>query len=383
MLYLVVFIVMYAPEDSNSQYLMDKQLAHYFPAWEMQFDSIHGGLRTSQGCLDFLNWYINLETKYEVYLSRIFGFRYQNQYLGDYAYHVSDHRFQPFFQLAEDKRFFFTITPHYYKGEDEIGIGLFLGKNYLKYLETFFIVEDFDRNFSLMHTPDGPDKVLYERFPLKLKSTFNTYWQTGHINVQFEVTNRYHLQSTEHEFTYPPAHTEKGLHRFFYTRFWQDIDKFRLGGIVDMKQSEFFQMNTTRTLEENIFELYAEPMITYRVHEKWISTVYLSYNYKTQDDSVFTLSSGADSTFHYDRNVYAYYIDIEFHPGGRFIWHIGTQRQFYYNNQEREFKDRRILLGLEYRYKNIWFYIVEAMEGDFPTQKYLHNHTYVQLMIRF
>jgi hypothetical protein len=383
MLYLVVSIFMYAPEDSNSQYLMDRQIARYLPAWEMRFDSIDGGLRTSQGCLDLLNWYISLETKYEVKFSKILGLRYQNQYLGDYAYHVSDHRFQPFFQLAEDKRLFFTVTPHYYKGEDEIGVGLFFGRNYLNYLETFFIVEDFDRNYSLKNTPNGPGKVTYQRFPLKLKSTFNTYWQTGHITMQFEVTNRYQLQSTEREFTYPPHHLEKGLRRYFYSRFWQDFKKLRLGGIVDIKQSEFFKIDTTRIQNEDIFDLYAEPMITYRLNKKWIPTVCLSYNYKTEDDSIFVFGSGVDSLTHYSRNVYAYYIDVEFNTGGRFIWHFGTQQQFYSNNQGWDFKDRRFILGLEYRHKNIWFYIIEAMEGDFPIKKNLHNHTYVQLMIRF
>jgi hypothetical protein len=81
--------------------------------------------------------------------------------------------------------------------------------------------------------------------------------------------------------------------------------------------------------------------------------------------------------------VFAYLVDVEFSPGGNFIWHFGTQREFYSNNQGREFRDRRINLGVEYRYKNIWFYLVEAMEGDFPTPKYLHNHTYVHLMLKF
>jgi len=371
-MFVIFFIISYAPEDSNAHYLMDKQLAHYFPAWEIRFDSTSGGLRTSQGCLDLLNWYINLETKFEVYLSRIFGLRYRNHYLGDYANHITDHRFEPFFQLKDDMRLLFTIAPHYYKGEDEIGIGMFFGRNYLNFLETFIIVEDFDRNFSLMNTPGGPDKIIYKQHPIKLKSYFNKYWQTGHLTLQFEVTNRYNLQSTEDLDSYPRAYTERGLHRFFYTRFWQDINKLRLGGIFDLKQSEFFKMDTSRTTEEDIFEIVIEPMIAYKLNEKWVPTLYLTYNYKTEQD-----------TSYYQRDIYAYYLDVEFHPGGRFVWHFGTQRQFYYNNQEKNFKERRFTLGLEYRYKNVWFYFVEAMEGDFPTPKWLHNHTYVQLLIRF
>jgi hypothetical protein len=124
-------------------------------------------------------------------------------------------------------------------------------------------------------------------------------------------------------------------------------------------------------------------MIGYRLSDVWQPHLYLSYNYKSEDDAVYYHGTMPDSIVHYNRDVYAYLIDVEFHPGGRFVWHFGMQRQFYFNNQDNEFTDRRLLLGLEYRYKNIWFYFVEAMEGDFPTKKYLHNHTYVQLMIRF
>ena len=92
---------------------------------------------------------------------------------------------------------------------------------------------------------------------------------------------------------------------------------------------------------------------------------------------------GTDSLFNYQRDVYAYMIDLEFRPGGNFIWHAGMQREFYCNNQGWEYTERRLLIGFEYRYKNVWFYFVEAMEGDFPTPKWMHNHTYIQLMVKF
>ncbi|MBA7552636.1 hypothetical protein ES705_45206 [subsurface metagenome] len=94
MITLVICILSFVPEDSNSQYLLDKQIIHYFPSWEIHFDSMSGGMRTSQGCLDLLNWYIDLDTKFEVKLSKIFGIRYRNKYLGDYTNHISD-RFIP------------------------------------------------------------------------------------------------------------------------------------------------------------------------------------------------------------------------------------------------------------------------------------------------
>ncbi len=383
MITLVICILSFVPEDSNSQYLLDRQIAHYFPSWEIHFDSMSGGIRTSQGCLDLLNWYIDLDTKFEVNLSRILGLRYRNKYLGDYKNQICDHRFEPFFQLKKNLRLLFTVTTHYYKGEDELGFGFFLGEDYLNFLEMFIIAEDFDRNFSLQHMYSGEDKIIYKQHPIKLQTHFNKYWDTGHLSLKFDVSNRYCLQSTEPWDVYPRAYTEEGLHRYFYTRFWQDIDKLRLGTIVDLKQSELYQVDTTRIYNENIFEIIVEPMISYNLTEKWIPNLYLTYNYKTDDDSIHIFSSLEDSLFHYKRDVYAYLIDVEFHPGGNFIWHFGMQRQFYYNNQGEEFTDRRLLLGFEYRYKNIWFYFIEAMEGDFPTPKWLHNHTYVQLMLKF
>jgi len=383
MIVFVICLFVYAPEDSNSQYLLDIQLGHYFPSWEARFDSIIGGVRTSQGCLDLLNWYINLDTRYEVNLSKILGLRYRNKYLGDYGDHISNHYFEPFFQLRENLRLYFTIAPHYYKGEDEIGSGFFLGKNYLNYLETFIIVEDFDRNFSLQDVDPGPQKIVYKQHPIELHSTYNTYWNTGHLNVQLELTNRYHLQSTELWESWPSAYTEKGLNRCFYTRFWQDIKKLRIGGIFDLEQSELLKTDTLSSFNGDLLEIIAEPMIGYRLNEKWIPTLYLSYNYKSQDDSLYYLDTAQDSVVHYQRDIYAYLIDVAFHPGGNFIWHFGMQRQFYYNNTGREFRERRLILGLEYRYKKVWFYFVEAMEGDFPTPKWLHNHTYVQLIFTF
>lgn len=377
---LLFFAIMYAPEDSNCQYLLDKQLAHYFPSWEVHFDSTINGLHTCQGCLDLLNWYIDLETRFEVYLSKILGLRYRNHFRGDYADHISNHYFEPFFQLKENLRLLFSITTHYYKGENELGIGLFLGKNYLNYLETFLIAEDFDRNFSLQATPGGPGKIIYKRFryPLKFKATFNKIWQTGRLHIAFDLSTNYLLESTDE----PASYQEEGLHRFFNSRIWQDINKLRLGCIFDLKQSIFSQFNSGRAVDENINEIIFEPMISCRISDMWIPHLYLTYNDKT-DDYASSFQMIPDSIYYYRRDVYAYLIDVEFYPGGNFVWHFGTQRQFYYNNQGRTFKERRINLGLEYRFKNIWFYLVEAMEGDFPTPKYLHNHTYLQLMVRF
>lgn len=380
---LIFFLLQYAPEDSNAHYIMDKQLAHYFPAWDAYYDGATNALQTSQGCLDFWHWYINLETKLEADLASWFGVRYRNRYLGDYDRHVSNHYFEPFFQVRKNLRILFTVAPHYYKGEDELGLGFFWGEDYLNYIETFLVLEDFDRNYSYKNFPDGPDKITYETFPVKWQAKLNRYWTGGHLALAFELTNRYSLQSREREFTYPPYFHEQGLHRAFYTRFWQDIGKVRCGLIFDLYGSEIYHIDTSRVHTEDIFETILEPMLTYNITEKWRPTLYFTYNYKTDDDSLYQFASGIDSVVNYQRDIYAYLFDVEFHPGGSFVWHFGMQQQFYDNNQGRSANERRFTLGCEYRYKNVWFYIVEAMEGDLPMPHWLHNRTYVQLMITF
>ncbi len=376
----LMFIV---PEDSNCQDLLDKQLAHYFVDWEMSFDSVPGGMRTSQGCLDLRNWYIDLNTKFEVSFCKVMGLRYRNEYFSYYDNHFKNHRFEPYFQIRDNLRFLFTVTTHYYKGEDELGIGFFIGKDYLNYLELFVIAEDFDRNFSLQHVPPTRDKITYWQHPIKLVAKLNKYWKTGHLALQANVSNRYLLQSNEMDFVDIPYFQEKALHRYFYGRAWQDIGKFRIGGICDLRQAEFFCQDTASEFSNDKYEIVVEPAISFRISDKWIPNLYFTYNYKTHNDLLDSRDSGTDSLFNYQRDVYAYLLDIEFRPGGNFVWHAGIQREFYYNNQGREYTERRLLLGFEYRYKNVWFYFVEAMEGDFPTPKWMHNHTYIQLMVRF
>jgi hypothetical protein len=371
------------PEDSNSQYLLDKQIAHYFESWEVQYDSLYGALRTSQGCLDLLNWYVDLDAKYEVKFGRVIGLRYRNRTYGDYGFDIRDHIFQPFFQLYPDLRLLLSIAPHYYKGEDELGLGFVIGRDYMNYFETLVVAEDFDRNFSLQHDDPGPDKITYRKFPVKFIGRSVINWKSGRCEAAYNISLLYRLQSTEQEFVYPINYSESGRHDYLYLRVWQDIQKFRIGGLVDFQHELFYVQDTITALDRMSTEVIIEPMFGYRFGAKWFPHVYLSYNHKTQDDSTHYFFTGRDSLDHYDRDIYAYLIDVEYHTRGNFVWHVGLQQQFYYNSEGREFLDRRINVGVEYRYKNVWFYFVEAMEGDFPTPKWMHNHTYVQLMLKF
>ncbi len=376
-----------AHEDSNSHYLLDKQLAHYLPAWECCFDSSYNGMRTSQGCLDLLNWYIDIQTRYEVSLSRKIGLRYRNHYRGDYNDHMNNHYFDPFLRLSDNSKLMLSITTHYYKGENEIGIGYQHGRDYVNHIEAFVSVANFDRNFSLKASPEGPDKYTYSglAYPIKLITTINRTWTHGRLYFDCDLGAKYKMRST--------TLTEEGWNRKANLRVWQYIKRLQLGYLSNLQLSEIIQhrnnyAETTTVYKLNTLEMINESMIAYQINEKWKPVIYLTYDYKNaREDSLLLLGQQQ-----YTRNIFAYLVDLEFSPGGRFVWHLGTQRQFYESNytdsgigetNHREFKERRINVGLEYRYNNFWFYLVEAMEGDFPTEKYLHNHTYLQMMMRF
>jgi hypothetical protein len=385
---ILFFILSYvAPEDSNCQYLLDKQLAHFSPAWECHSDSSYNGMRTSQGCLDLLNWYIDLQTRYEVNLSRKIGLRYRNHYRGDYSDHINNHYFDPFLRLGDNSKLMLSITTHYYKGENEIGIGYQHGKDYVNYIETFVGVENFDRNFSLKASPEGPDKFTYTgiAYPIKLITTINRTWTHGRLYFDCDLGTRYRLESE--------TSGEEGWDRKANLRVRHDIKKLQIGITSNLQASELREYihdvaGPVYFYELNTFEIIGEPMVAYRMGRRTKPVVYITYDYKHADEDSLHLQQP------YTRNVLAYLLDLELSPGGRFIWHLGTQRQFWWSTAcmhdmygvtiaERHFRERRINVGLEYRYNNIWFYLVEAMEGDFPTEKYLHNHTYLQMMIKF
>ena len=368
----------FVPEDSNFHYLMDKQIAYYYPDWEIRYDSTRNGLRVVQGCLDLVNWYIDLELRYEVSLADWMGLRYRNVTFDDYGDHIADNYFEPFFQIRPDQRLYLAITTHYNKGENQLGIGYALGRDYVNYLETFIIAEHFDRTFSLKDIPAGPSKRLYRVFPIKWRTKFTKNWPSGRVHVDFELSDRYRLESTDKPVTY----RQKGLHYHVSIRGEQNHQKTYAGLIAMAQYRDTTYTNPSSVFEncweKSYLEYLVEPGFGYRISDCWRPILYLTYNRKEIWDSLQMVIN----------NVWAYYLDIEWKTAwhfmpGRIIVHLGTQREFYSDSRDRRFKERRFNVSLEYRYKNLWFNLNEAMEGDFPTPKWMHNHTYVQLMVNF
>jgi hypothetical protein len=237
-----------------------------------------------------------------------------------------------------------------------------------------FFAEGFDRNFSLQATPDGPDKIVYDglRYPFRLRPRMTRNWTTGSLHMNIEIGSTYRLVSTDD----PRSYIEEGFHSSLDSRLWQSVGRFQFGFNFHFKHKDrSVDSAFTLIVSSKSTDIIEEPVFAYVLNEHWKPLLYLSYNYKSASE-IFDIDS-------YRRDIYAYLIELEFKPGGNFIWHFANQRQFYYRNDDTRFQEMRYNIGIEYRFKNIWFYLVEAMEGDFPTPKYMHNHTYVQMMLVF
>lgn len=370
MLSLLLLIVVYAPEDSNCHYVMDQQLAYFKPDWEMMFDSTGSGMRCSQGCLDIRNWYIDLELRHQAMLSRLLGLRYRNHYRGDYEDHVTDHFFEPFFPLGRSQYLFFSITVHYYKGEDDLGIGHVWGDDYLNRWENFIVVENFDRNFSVQSVANGYENRVYDvpRFPVKWWSDLHLSWDRGFLHAGARVGPEYRILSTDPDHNYQ----EEGSDNTADLRLHHEVGRCLCGyRMTALMRSRDIQ-DSARTSSVNITDLLAEPMLGYGLSEKWELSGYFTYNYKVEED-----------TARYERNTWSIMAEAWFRPGGSLSWRFGAQQQYCETTLRDGFWERRLLVGLEYRTPKIWFYLVEALEGDWPIPKTPHNHTYVQVMYRF
>lgn len=371
-----VFLISFVPEDSNYHHVMDQQLSVYLTDWQLRWDSTENGLRTVQGCLDLRYWYLNIDTRFQTDLANWLGLRYRYRNYSFYHRRVQDNYFEPFFRIKPDQRLIISLTTHFYKGDNQFGIGYALGRSYLNYLETFFIAEHLDRNFSLQHEEDGPDKIIYKTFPLVWHTDLTRNWRSGRLGLTLEISNTYDLSATDH----PASYQEKGRRAQIDLSLRQDIKRSRLNLWY---RAENQWLNRTDSLFAGAFTAsesfhFVHAGYGYRLNDRWRPTVYLTYNtVKVEDD-----------TSHLTNRVWAYLLDVEYRTPWRFMpgaWLVtfGVQQEFYHDTNERNFKERRFNLNLEYRYHKIWFRFMEAMEGDWPMPKNLHNHTYLQLLLGF
>jgi hypothetical protein len=213
-------------------------------------------------------------------------------------------------------------------------------------------------------------------WPIDWRGTLTKNWTGSRLNLKWEITVPYKLESTDDPVTY----RETGSRRYLYGRFWKDFNRFRIGALAEYRYKTLETTDRSYRFENTYDEILAEPMAGYRLTDRWMPNLYLTFNMKSNEDTMLV-----------ENRCFAYYFDLEYRPTpprnpdstGVFVWHFGTQRQFFTDNRDRNFRERRLNLSLEYRYKNIWFNLHEAMEGDFPTPKYLHNHTYLQMMLKF
>ncbi len=375
---LILFLLSFVPEDSNYHHVMDQQLIVYLTDWQVRWDSTENGLRTVQGCLDLRYWHLDIDTRFQTDIAPWIGLRYRYRNYGFYNRRVDNNYFEPFFPIKPGQRLFISVTTHFYKGDNQFGLGYSFGRTYLNHLETFLIAEHLDRNFSLQHEEDGPDKIVYSMFPLVWHTELIQNWRTGRLGLAFEVSNTYRLASTDH----PASFWEKGRRTMASFSFRQDIRRSRFTAWYNMEDRWLIRSDSTFTGSNGFTTAEGFHFIHtgygYKINDRWRPTAYLTYNTnRAEDDTAYNKT-----------NVWAYMLDVEYRTPWHFMpgaWIVtfGTQQEFYTDTGAREFHERRFNVNLEYRYNKFWFRFMEAMEGDWPMPGNIHNHTYVQMMLTF
>ena len=355
------------PEDSNNLYLMDQILTVPQESFLLGYDSLISGFYTNQGCLDLLNWYIDLRVKHDLFLSKRLGIRYRYWKLGDYSRQIDEHRFEPTL-LFGSHRLHLMITPRYYKGDDEIGIGYSHG-NYLNYLSFFFSVPDFDRNFSLQYTPDSLPSYRYKRFPLRFSFEIRRRWRSGYLKL---IIDR----------TLPSFQVWKGHESIWKDRWRFSVNLTSWHGRFNLNFTSSYEEKNRRSLLfyareadcDSINWLEAQPGIGYRFSNQ--ITIYFSYRI----DSKFH----ATDSFNYHRSGNAQYLDIHYQLSDKYLWHFGYQGEYVRSGELKIVNNHRFIIGLEYIFKKGKFVLWEGIEADRPFRlARFHNHTYLSLIFSF
>jgi len=355
------------PEDSNNLYLMDLMLATPEEQFVIGFDSLLSGLYTNQGCLDLMNWYIELLIKSDFYLSRRVCLRYRYRKLGDYDRQIDEHRFEPTLNLKRI-RFHLMISPKYYKGGDEIGAGFSLG-DYLNYLEIFLTIPDFDRNFSLRDTPDTLPRYLYKRFPIRLTFEIRKRWQQGYAKLLLDRTMTSFQVWSGHE-----TRKEDRWNLLLYLTSWHGRFNLELNTRYDERNRRDFLLPTRELRPDTLNWLEIQPGIGFRFSPK------LSVYFRYRIDSKRHLRN----QFDYHRSGNSQYLDLHYRMSDQYLWHFGYQGEYLKSGELKIVNNHRFIIGLEYIFPKGRFVLWEGIEADRPFRILrFHNHTYLSLLVSF
>lgn len=358
-----------APEDSNNLYLMDRMLTVPEERFMIGYDSLSSGLYTNQGCLDLLNWYIELDIKHDIWLSNKVGIRYRYRKLGDYTRRIDKHRFEPTFKAGRG-RIHLMIIPEYYKGGDEIGIGYSTGVGYLNYCQFFLSIPGFDRNFSLRDTPDSLPKYRYHRFPVRLSLDLRRRWDKGYLKFVIDKT----LQSFQAWEGHESKKSEE-LGFSIYLTSWHG--RFNLGFAGDYrehKERDFHMVGERGFVGDSLNWFEVQPWIGFRFSDQ------LSGYFRYRVDTKRHLTEDFD----YHRGGNSQYLDFHYQVSDQYLWHLGYQGEYVKSGELKIVNNHRFVVGLEYIFKKGRFVLWEGIEADRPFRIIrFHNHTYLSFLVSF
>lgn len=380
-----VFILLFAglePEDICEIYLMDMNIAKFSPSWELAYDSVTSGFRTSQGCLDLKKWYQFYEIKFSSPLYKNFGVRYKYLRLDDYGINKAIHRVDPYLQINKDIWLFLTITPNFLKRDDEIGAGIGHRENELNYIELFFILRNFSHNFGLIKTRPGPEYDPYHKFPYKFLLRTRRVWDWFRIKSSTEFVTKAKKVYVN------PADPKTEIFNSFGGETRIELSPFSnlwIGTMINFYKnfSNLHIFNKDYLAYDSLSYAYIEPFLDLKLNEKYKFIFEYTYTIKTRNtdtSSYFRNWWGVKGLFNF-KLLRPWII------GG--IGYQHTTRETYLNNKLLKEgpvpKQNRLLLTLEFRFPSGAFLVIkEGIELDGGWRWILrrpHNHTYVQLYV--
>ncbi len=365
------------PEDINELYLMDMNWASFPSEWDMAYDSSLIAFRSTQGCLDLKLWYILYQVKVRYPLYKGFGARYSYYEKDDYDEIIKTHRIEPFLKLRRDFYAHLMVTPHFEKGEDEIGAGISWFPNPLNYLEFFFIIRDFDNNFALQNTPPGPERDVYIElsYPYKFTLEFRREFEYFRVKnyAEYVMPAKKELQDPEN-------------HRIRYFSSYRGYGRIETNSFKRFKIGSIWEYNGSKDRAEFTDSVVSDTF------EKWMVEpyLYLFFADKWRMDIQFRFTKKLHNLYNRDWFGPSIYLNYRLNPKIEFI--IGYQRSRRRRWIEGErvsdpWRDiqNRIALGIQFIFPNrARLLLYEGIELDGSWRWKLthpHNHTYASLFL--
>ncbi|MBD3286215.1 hypothetical protein GF359_06740 [candidate division WOR-3 bacterium] len=387
---LTIFICLFTyvePGDTNIYAGMNSYIAQFSRYWETVYETSPSGFRTSQGCVDFIGWYMLYNAKTEADFNKTFSMRYRFHMLRHYDDTITQHRFEPTMRVVPNIYAHVVMVPFYHKTHNETGIGLSWRRGCTDWLGVYALVQRYDHNFSLMFINEGPDRTPYEKLPVKFEvdGRGETDWLRARFHGEFGTRSHQYLDWPDSaQYIWDRYKDSTGLWGRIEV---QPVKGLWTGGRFMWERDRW--LTTWRQWQDSVtydslYEYWVEPFVSYNPTERLMFEI--AYRF-------WDVSRRMDTVDYYsDFDVFSSLICWQ--PVDWFVFEGGYQRSVRtrYNNDttirepwkgEPGQPQSRLIFDFEFRLKSgMMFSIKEGLEMDnFPRRLFRspHNHTYVLL----